>query len=338
MNKNHLEQLLADGYVRRQKHPGAELWIYNYTATAQYERIWNDITLQCRGLILNADYEVVARPFLKFFNLGETENQLIPDEPFEVYEKMDGSLGILYFLEGKPYIATRGSFNSEQAQVANEILHTQYSACIPKLDTSKTYLFEIIYPENRIVVDYAAKKDLVLLAIIDTKTGEDVPLEDIGFPLVRRYDGIQDIQTLKSLEEDNKEGFVIKFQTGLRYKVKFDEYVRIHRIIAGVSTVSIWEYLCTGQSFDEILEQVPDEFYEWVKAKRADLTQQFQAIEQLCKAEFKVFPTRKETAAYFFTCTHPRILFAMLDGKSYNTFIWKLVRPTFEKPFVNSNE
>lgn len=335
MNIEHLQQMLSEGYVRRQKHPKADLWIYNYSATAQYERIWNETTIQCRGLILNEQFEIIARPFPKFFNLGETDNQIIPDESFEVYEKMDGSLGILYFLEGKPYIATRGSFNSEQSKVATALLYEKYAHCISKLDASKTYLFEIVYPENRIVVDYGATKDLVLLAIIDTTTGLDIPLEDLGFPIVRRYDGIKDIGALKTLEVANKEGFVIKFKSGLRYKVKFEEYVRIHRIITGVSTVSIWEYLCTGQSFNEILEQVPDEFYQWVKAKKLELNQQFDAIEVQCKQDFKQLETRKETAAYFFTCTYPRVLFAMLDNKPYDTIIWRLVRPVFEKPFIS---
>ena len=90
LNISLLEEMLEKGYVRKQQHPEAPLWIYNYTVEAQYERVWNDITLQCRGLILGHDYAVVARPFGKFFNLGEQENQHIPNEPFEVYEKWMG--------------------------------------------------------------------------------------------------------------------------------------------------------------------------------------------------------------------------------------------------------
>jgi RNA ligase len=31
--------------------PDADFFIYNYTAKAQYDKIWNEITLQARGLI-----------------------------------------------------------------------------------------------------------------------------------------------------------------------------------------------------------------------------------------------------------------------------------------------
>lgn len=333
-----LREMMEQGYVRSQKHPTADLWIYNYTALAQYEQVWNEVTLQCRGLILNSDYEIVARPFQKFFNLGEQEHQIIPKESFEVYEKMDGSLGILYWLNNKPYIATRGSFASKQSDVANEILQHKYGHLLDLLRKNKTYLFEIIYPENRIVVDYGDKRDIVLLAVVDTITGKEEMLEDFGFPVVKRFDGIHDIHALKALEEDNKEGFVIKFKSDLRYKVKFEEYVRIHRIITQVSSLSIWDYLITGQSLEEILERVPDEFYQWVKRTQAELLAQFKVIEDQCKQEFKVLETRKDTALYFQTCQYPSVLFSMLDEKDYRPTIWRYIRPEFEKPFVNEVE
>ena len=333
LNIKLLQEMLAQGYVIRQKHPTEKLWIYNYSTAAQYERVWNEITMQCRGLILDENHQIIARPFEKFFNLGETENQLIPDESFEVYEKMDGSLGILYWYQEKAFIATRGSFQSEQSVVANEILQDKYGHLLAQLEQDKTYLFEIIYPSNRIVLNYGDLKDLVLLAVIDNGTGKDCPLPNVGLPLVKRYNNYQDIQELVGIEEENREGFVVRFQSGLRYKIKFAEYVRIHRIITGVSTISIWQYLSTGQTLEAFLEQVPDEFYDWVKQVQANLQAKFQAIETQCRAEYKELATRKETAMYFMTCSYPPILFKMLDKKEYAPEIWKRLRPVFEKPF-----
>jgi len=338
MNIEQLYQLIEQGFVQRNKHPEHELYIYNYTAKAQYERIWNDITLACRGLIMNNEHEIIARPFAKFFNLGEMENQHIPTESFEVYEKMDGSLGILYFINDVPFIATRGSFNSDQSKKANVLLNTTYRETISKLNKNHTYLFEIIYPENRIVLNYGNAEELVLLAVVETATGNEQPLEDIGFPIVNKHDGINDIHTLKQLEIDNKEGFVIKYKSGLRYKVKFVEYLRIHRIVTQVSSINIWEFLKAGNSFDEILERVPDEFYNWVKLTKEDLVSKYNAIEEQCKSDFKILETRKETALYFLTCQYPSVLFAMLDKLEYAQIIWKMLRPVFQKPFNNLEE
>lgn len=327
--------MIAEGWVQEQKHPTEALFIYNYTQAAQYERYWNEVTLACRGLILDENGRVIARPFGKFFNYEEHDTLEIPNENFEVYEKMDGSLGILYHWNGQPFIATRGSFASDQAKVANELLQTQYAHCLPFLQADKTYLFEIIYPENRVVVDYGSARMLVLLAIIDTDTGRELPLEDIGFPVVKKYDGLNDLQLMREIKADNQEGFVVRFKSGFRLKIKFAEYVRIHRIITNVSTLTIWEFLRDGKPLDELLESVPDEFFNWVRRKRADLLLQYTTIEAEAKAEFQVLADRKTTAAYFLTCKHPKILFNMLDNRDYSRTIWMMLRPAFEKPFTD---
>ncbi len=325
--------MIAAGYIKVNQHPIANLFIYNYSETAQFERVWNEVTLQCRGLILDGKGKVVARPFPKFFNLEELADQPIPNLPFEVYEKMDGSLGISYIVDNEIFIATRGSFISDQSVKANELLNTKYAAAKTQMNPAITYLFEIIYPENRIVLDYGNKEELVLLGMIETATGKELPLVDIGFPIVKKYDGLNDLYQLKALAFDNKEGFVVKFSNNFRLKVKFEEYVRIHKIVAQVSTITIWENLMANQSMNELLERVPDEFYQWVKATIARLQKDYKAIEDIAKSEYKELATRKETALYFQTCKYPKILFSMLDGKDYSATIWRYIRPVYERPY-----
>lgn len=338
MEKELLNKMIEEGYVNVNKHSQADIYIYNYANKTQFERMWNNITKKCRGLIMDKDFNLICHPFEKFFNLEELENsgEIIPGEKFEVYEKMDGSLGILYWIDEKPHIATRGSFTSEQAIKGTQILHEKYSHLFDRLDKDKTYLFEIIYPENRIVVDYGPKEDLVLLAIRHTETGEDLILEDIGFPLVKRYDGINDFRKLKELEEDNKEGFVIKFKSGFRMKIKFEEYKRLHRILTNISNKSIWEILSTNGSFDELIAKVPDEFYDWLMKTKNELISKYKEIEKECKDTYKPqeeFESRKEFAEYVKKQKYPHILFKMNDDKDYTDYLWKLIKPEYSKPF-----
>ena len=337
-----LDKMVADGYVSKRKHDHADLFIYNYTNNTQFEGKWNEITLQCRGLILDNNGNVVARPFQKFFNLDEYNSPMLSNVPtnesFEVYEKLDGSLGILYWLNDKPHISTRGSFHSNQAQRAQKILEEKYSHCTENLDRSKTYLLEIIYPENRIVVDYGKQEKLVLLAIIDNDTGLDSCLVDVGFPLVKTYNGIKDYNSLSKLDRDNFEGFVIKFQSGFRAKIKLAEYVRLHRILTNISNKSIWECLRYGNDLDEIINNVPDEFYNWVKSVKSALLREYEIIESKCRLQFKDLGDRKQNALYYQTCDHAAILFKMLDKKDYSDMIWKLIRPKYECPFKETGE
>ncbi|MBL0080587.1 MAG: hypothetical protein IPP53_16235 [Bacteroidetes bacterium] len=69
------------------------------------------------------------------------------------------------------------------------------------------------------------------MAVVETKIAKEQPLENIGFPVVSKYNGVNDIHTLKQLEIKQQKSFVIKYKSGLRYKVKFAEYLRLHRIL-----------------------------------------------------------------------------------------------------------
>ena len=112
-----LEKYYQDGLLLKQTHPNHDLIIWNYSPKVQYDRLWDDITIQCRGLVTNSKGEIIARPFKKFFNYEEHTPEDIPNEFFEVYEKMDGSLGILFNYQDEWIMATRGSFTSEQAKI-----------------------------------------------------------------------------------------------------------------------------------------------------------------------------------------------------------------------------
>lgn len=185
-----IKEEIAAGYISEQQHPSSLLRILNYTQRTQYEWRWNKETMQCRGLIVDENWNVVKRPFPKFFSLEQLGGKF-PSESFDVYDKLDGSLGILYHINHVPMIATRGSFVSDQAIRATKIYQEKYGGI--KVDNDKTYLFEIIYPENRIVVDYGDQEDLILLSVIETATGKEATkLPEIGFPVAKQYHGIND--------------------------------------------------------------------------------------------------------------------------------------------------
>jgi len=345
--------LIKEGYISERKHPEFDYYIYNYTAKTQYEQMWNEQTLNCRGLILDGQGNVIAKPFSKFFNIGEySEHSFLGKLPnwkyFDVFNKMDGSLGILYTRpDGKYSIATRGSFESEQATVATEIWNEKYN--FVKLGDNYTFLFEIIYPENQIVVDYKDMKDLVLLAIIHKETGEELGYEDLlkfaqilKCPITEYYGrksyNINAFKKLGAEIPEGAEGFVLRFDNGLRVKIKSDEYKRLHRLITGVSNKSIWELLKEGQDVDELLNQVPDEFYAWVKQTKEDLQCQYYAIEKHCQQMVGraclECNSRKEVAELFKEQRdYMGVAFAIWDDKPYEHIIWKMLKPKYSKPF-----
>lgn len=329
-----LEQLAAEGWITRRKHPWLDLWICNYTPKTAYSGNWTEDTMVCRGLIVDGDGAVVQRPFRKFFNLGQEGTEWL-DEPFEVFDKLDGSLGILYWGTEGPALASRGAFGSQQAFEGTDILRERYRHTFEHLDPSLTYLFEIIYPDNRIVVDYGDRRDVVLLAVLDTATGRDLPLYQFAhlFPTATRYDGLglTELQ-LAQLDQANREGYVVRFDSGLRVKVKLSEYVRLHRFVAGINERHIWEALRDG-TLDNLLAGAPPHYLTWAHQRAEELRVAFATIEGQCRRDFRVLDSRRETAEHFKTCPFPQVLFLMLDERPYDGAIWRLLRPHAAQPF-----
>lgn len=339
---------IDEGLITEREHPTEPYLIYNYTPACQYSKAWDEVTTQCRGLIVHRDTrEVIARPFPKFFNYEEhVEKGLpIPDEKPIVYDKRDGSLGILYWgQDGKtPYIATRGSFTSDQAIWATEWLRSnaEYVDLLEEFEQGFTYLFEIIYPENRIVVDYGTYRGLDLLAVIHTETGKTTPNAHNSTPIGKVVYPIQftSFEDLKALNEKNKEGFVLHYQgSNLRLKIKFEDYVRLHKVMTGLSEIGIWEMLRDGKSFEEILGDVPDEMHGWLKEVVERMLAEYKYYENDSILAFTLvrgMQSRKEQAEAIKREKNPSIVFAMLDGKDYSKIIWRMVRPhgssTFRK-------
>ena len=350
LDKGKILDLVDEGYLIMNKHPTMDLFILNYSKTTQFEQYWNEYTLMCRGLVVDVDFNIVARPFKKFFNLEEHNKSEIPkDLSFEAFEKMDGSLGILFNYNGEWIFASRGSFESDQAVWGTKFLKDIfYREGTGFLNENCTYVFEIIYPENRIVVDYGDTKDLVLLGVIITKTGEEIPYDTMSklyyrdFTIVKKYDINTDVTELRDLEEDNREGFVVRYSNGFRVKVKFAEYCRLHRILTNVSSKSIWEALRNGDGLEDIVDAVPDEFFNWVKETKRGFLEEYNRIERDALKEFhRIYIIENRTLKKDFAMMAKDhklsgLLFNLYDGRTdYSDKIWKMLKPTYEKPFAD---
>ncbi len=347
-----MNKYISDGLVVKNDHPTYPISIYNYSRTCQYENKWDEITKSCRGLILDQEGNVIAKGFDKFFNMEEHNPEEIPNEPFEVFEKLDGSLGILFWYQGKWMLATKGSFVSEQAIKGREILKKYNFEPIPK---GYTTLVEIIYPENRIVCGYGDEESLVVLSMINNSSGKELDYtsllyisDETRMPVVKKYDAVNDYKTLKSLISKDREGYVIRFRNGFRMKIKGEEYVRLHRILTGFSNVDIWEYLKDGKNIDELLDRVPDEFDKWVKTTIRDLRYgSYQLRERAGKlhdgfrygkfGDVDPEPTKKEFAEFVMKQEEVlhAIMFAMWNknNEKVDEIIWKLIKPKYSKPF-----
>lgn len=259
--------------------------LFAYTREAMFQTDWNWFEKVSRGLLIDErTAEILARPFDKFFNWGE-KGQRRKTGLVEITEKCDGSLGILYRQNGQFKIATRGSLNSDQAIWATEFLKRYDLSSLPN---ELTLIFEIIYPENRIVVNYEGRSDLVLLGVRNRFTGEDwfsdrvaALAKDLGFssPIVYALTSVDDLLERTEHIPANEEGWVVRFKNGQRLKIKGKAYLNLHRLLLGHSEKGMLQELISGK-YEEYARQIPEEFRSEIDEMKKKVDEESEKIHQ----------------------------------------------------------
>lgn len=363
-----LAAAIEAGHVTRKQHPDLPLSIYTYTRECQYGHIWTPVTMACRGLIADdASGAIVAYPFPKIFvtamhGVHDFAPPLPTDEPFEIFEKADGSLIILFHYDGRWHAASKGSFTSEQAQWAQQRID---AADLSRLDPALTYLAEAIYPGNRIVVDYRDREDLVLLAAYRPADGTEELLSTVAphwtgiGPVACSWGLSSDLAELEQLALASKtidgdpaggteeEGYVIRYASGQRAKIKLSAYLVLHKLFTGTNERTIWEVLASGQDPAVLFDTVPDEFADWARNIAMRLASEHGQIVAEVHADFgevisQLPPIydRKSFALLAKETKHRSALFLLVDGRldAVAAWAWKQIKPRGDKPFKTDED
>ncbi|MEM9922744.1 MAG: RNA ligase [Cyanobacteria bacterium P01_D01_bin.50] len=237
---------------------------------------------------------VIATPFPKFFNYGEAKIWGADEVYGEIVvaRKYDGSLGIVFFDGNRWRVATRGAFNSEAATWAQQWLDQNID--IRLLEIGNTYLFEIIYLGNRIVVPYNFQ-GMVLLSAYDA-TGWEYTRSQVEIVADKLNIRVAEVEVFKSVTklvetaqtlDRYGEGWVIRFANGHRFKVKGAQYCRLHRLVSKVTPLALWEFLMQGDDLEAIRVELPEEhlqelekIYSILEAKLEFLIKHIEEIYQ----------------------------------------------------------
>ena len=339
-----LREYEAKGLITGREHPDYELVVWNYTAATQYGRLWDEVTRSTRGLVTDMRGRTVAQCLPKFFNLPEPESDGSSIDDFtHAQEKLDGSLIHVFNYEGNWIASSRGSFESDQAKWAQELVVSQidwFNA--GHLDF--TYVCELIVPENRIVVDYEQERSLRLIAMFtlaETIGWFEVPVvkDFMAWPWdIVTSIGLDDLD--QYLDQSGIEGVVLVNFTGdkvIRAKIKTDEYVEHHRIVTGLTTKSVMEHYMEHDSVDLLLEVAPDEWYHKIGQLAWAFETSANFIEAQVRAQFRNVREslshdydRKEFAVKVKAQRNAKYLFRLLDGKPIRKMTQREVLDNYE--------
>ena len=355
MSLGELTDMINEGYVDAQSHPYLPLSIYNYSALAVVKSEWNDVTEHCRGLIVeNGTGRIVARGPKKFWNYGQKPANDYPlHTDVLVTKKEDGSLGIAWEYKGHYGVATKGRFTSKQAEHATKKINTdEYKWLREDVGWGRnilTPIVEIVYPSNRIVLDYGDRDELIPL-------GEVGPDGIIWNRLTTEYKLLDNVEHMSLGEAlalpipDDEEGYVLDIlgMEGVaveHQKLKGEEYLRKHRIVSKLSERSVWEAWMDG-SYEKMLQDIPDEFHEWCGLVEESLTLRKHTIILEAMLAYKKIEHLKEDRGSFAReakKVYPQrtsLLFLFLDDniEKLHESVMKSLKPKFDDPIVKNSE
>ena len=218
--------------------------IFSYDIIADFT---NPVVQEARGIIIDlSTLEVICWPFRKFGNYNESYADEIDWSNACVQEKIDGSIIKLWFYADEWHWSTNGTIDANNA-TANSISNHSFMDLIrmaenyhdiqfDQLNTDYTYIFELVSPENKIVIDYGNKYHLYHLGTRNNLTGEEYNL-DIGIDKPHVYninsfeDCIDAVGKLNTKDSITNEGFVVVDGHWNRVKVKSPVYVAMHHLM-----------------------------------------------------------------------------------------------------------
>lgn len=189
--------LLRSKLITRNLDLETGLYIYNYSTRCKEITYWNHTTLSCRGLILDRNFNVVARPFKKFFEWSQLPPELQSyflscrsELSITSYEKIDGTLIILFNHQGRWWLTNRRRFDLLQTHHANILFNRQMSGLLSDLDIDLTYLFESTVHYDYNVVTYVRESLMLLCTVARTSAVIHFP-DGLGLTKVKGADTIE---------------------------------------------------------------------------------------------------------------------------------------------------
>lgn len=261
LKENSLEALKEQYYISAKQHN-----YYPNLYLLKYNQIDSDMSIPivqtCRGIILDKDnnWNPVCFPYTKFFNIGEPNAAVVDWKTAKVYEKLDGSLCQLYFYDKQWHVATSGlpdalgQVNAERLTFKDLFWNVWHELGyeLPEA-TNVCYFFELMTPDNRIVVNHKKNRlvlhgarDLLSLKEYDPQYWSNIHKWECvkTFPFANVEEVTESFKDMDPLEQ---EGYIVCDASFNRVKIKAPQYVTLHHAISNLTTRNLLNIVRTGE-------------------------------------------------------------------------------------------
>lgn len=321
LNSGSIDELAKKYFVKSRRHSHHPNLIgFSYAIGCKFDQPFHS---ECRGIILDEanNWECIAFPFSKFWNLGEPQAAEIDWNTATVYEKLDGSMITLSKYNGEYIVATTGTpdartpvgdFDYTFEQLFYEALKVN-NLEIPNIPEGVTLIFELMTGFNQIVVPHP-KMEVALLAARNARTGAWLDINAFpNYPKPKTFNfrNIDElVRSFSSFKGIDQEGYVVVDANNNRIKIKHPEYVILHRAATGTTFSALVSLALQGE-VSETVAYFPH-LTNSLNTLQYKIDIYCAEIDCLFK-QLKELPTRKEFAMEATKTKYSKILFQMKD-------------------------
>lgn len=288
MNKEELKKyVLENPSLVSMKPAGDGIFVLKYKKKVFFDNLWNEYLEECRGTIVDAEFNIVQYPFTKIYNYGvEAKAPILdPVTPVTAYRKVNGFMAAVTWYKDDILISTTGSTDSDYVGYIREMIGDEIDKYrfVCKHNPDYTYMFECVHPKDPHIIQEetgmyllgARKKEYGSQVIVgDWMHGTAAALQ-CKMPQYR----ICTLQNLLSTVSDvTHEGFVFyTLKDNVSAKIKSPYYL-VNKFVARCGNTD-------KLMRRDIKNNMDEEYYPLIDAIQADI-EAFSAMDEQARLEW----------------------------------------------------
>jgi hypothetical protein len=288
MFKEELKQYVESSNLVNMKSAGDGIYVLKYKKRVFYDNLWNEYIAECRGSIVDKDFNLVTYPFTKIYNYGiEKEAPVLSDDTEVIaYRKVNGFMVACTWYNEDVLVSTTGSTDSDFVTMAKEMMLTHMSWADWQMAFANddmqglTVMFECVHPNDPHIVP--EKAGMYVLGIRDNEWRSRIghspgTLKLMGevlnchVPEVYRVT-LGELKTM--VKECRHEGFVFYTEDGVSAKIKSPYYLTSKWVARNPRTDKLVDLN------KDIKHNLDEEYFPLVDAIRANIVEYTAMDEQ----------------------------------------------------------
>lgn len=233
MFKDELKKYVETSGLVSMKECGNGIYVLKYKKKVFYDNLWNDYIEECRGTIVDSDFNIVSRPFTKIYNYGIESKapKLDHNVPIDVYRKVNGFMVAVTWHNGDILVSTTGSTDSDYVKMARELVDVGVYRKVCQEWYNTTFMFECVHRNDPHIIP--EKEGMYLLGYrtkdwsshvsVDSKLLKMLGIQFGTLPVEHyRMTVGEMLETVKTVKH---EGYVFYTADGTSAKVKSPYYL-----------------------------------------------------------------------------------------------------------------